>query len=189
MMKLSTEARSYAHTLFSRQQKEIAVDRDNQLRHIVATTDSSNPRLVEITSLLYEKHKQLLLAKVDSYLRAYRSCGLILDNDDEQEIRNELLEFTNSQFSFVLNFNGVNEHRMPRGGMGIDNVPEHLYNRFHSALDQAQDSLRAGKYEIALDANNPQVNVIRVNNNYGNIQQNGQNNSQTISRNSEDETK
>jgi hypothetical protein len=78
MMKLNTEARSYAHTLFCRQEKEIAVDRDNQLRHIVATVDSSNPRLVEITSLLYEKHKQLLLAKVDSYLRAYRSCGFIV---------------------------------------------------------------------------------------------------------------
>jgi hypothetical protein len=188
-MKLSTEARSYVHTLFCRQEKEIAIDRDNQMRHILATVDSSNPRLIEITSLLYEKHKQLLLAKVDSYLKAYRSSGFILDNDDEQEIRNELLDFTNSQFNYVLNFNGVNEHRMPRSGMGIDNVPEHLYNRFHSALDQAQHSLRAGKYEIAIDANKPQANVIKVNKNYGNIQQNGQNNSQTISRNSEDETK
>lgn len=123
-MKRSTEARSYAYTLFCQWEKEIAIDRDNQLQQILATADSSNPRLLEITSLLYEKHKQLLLAKVDPFLRAYRLYGYVLDTNDEKEIRIDLLNYTNEQFNYVLRLRGL---------MNIEcRVPDKLLKMFHS---------------------------------------------------------
>jgi hypothetical protein len=192
MMKLSTEARSYAHTLFGRQEKEITIDRDNQLRRIVASAGLANPKLPEITDLLYEKHKQLLLAKVDSYLKAYRSYRYILDDEDEQEIRNELLNLTTSQFNYVVSMKGVDKHRMPNSRQVIPNVPQHLFDRFHNALEQAEHHLRAGKYEIALEANKPETNTsysLTVEKNYGNIQQGGQGNTQNFNKDKEDEVK
>lgn len=183
-MKLSTEALSYAHAIFCQREKEISVDRQNQLRHILATASPTNPRIAEITDLLYEKHRLLLLAKVESYLTAYRTFGSMLDHEDKQAISNELLNITGDQLNFVLRLEGVKEHRMPTGSRPIDNVPQYLMDRFHIARDQAISRLQAGRFELIAEARkNPTqliTNAINIGgNNYAPIQQGGVNNRQS----------
>ena len=193
MMKLSTDARSYAHARFCQQEKEINVDRQNQLRHILTTTSLSNPRLAEITDLLYEKHKLLMLAKLESYLAAYRIFKTLLDIEDEKAISNELLNMTNEEHHFVLSLEGVREHRMPTGSRPIDNVPQYLMDRFHMAVEQAKNRLQAGRYELMVESQSPpghSANSIQIGgNNYGNIQQAGSGNTQSSTNRNVDEVK
>lgn len=192
MLKLSTDALSYAHAIYSRREREISVDRQNQLRHILIMASDSNPRIPEITDLLYEKHRLLMLAKVESYLTAYSLFGVPLDTDDMQQISNELLNITHNQLNYILSLEGVEEHRMPRGSRPIDNVPQYLMDRFHTARDQAMDRLRAGRFELIAEGqkrSQRSINSISIGgDNYGPIQQSGTGNIQSTVRN-DDEAK
>ena len=101
-MKLNTEALSYAHAIYCQRETEIFIDRQNELEHILVTVSPDNLRIPELTKLMYEKHRLLMLARVESYLEAYRLFNVPLDNDDMHEISNELLNITSDQHRFVL---------------------------------------------------------------------------------------
>lgn len=188
-MKLNTEALSYAGSLFRQREKAINIERTNRLHRILATATPDDPRLVDITELLYELQVELVLAKVESYLTTYRSHGLTLDYEDQQEIRNELQNLSHNYLNFVLRLEGVREHSMP-SHHAIRNVPEYVMNRFDNALEQARERLQAGAYEVNLEVEKQQAvsaSTINVGNNYGNIQQGGSGNTQSIR--SDDEAK
>jgi len=189
-MKLDTEGRSYASSLFRQRENAINVERSNRLRRILAAATPEDPCLIDITDLLYELQVQLLLAKVESYLTAYRNYGLILDYEDQKEIRNELQNLNGHYLNFVLRLEGVREHSMPSHHV-ISNVPEFVMYRFDNALEQATERLRAGAFELNLEVKRQQVAsapTINVGTNYGNIQQGGSGNTQSTNRN-DDEVK
>jgi hypothetical protein len=122
-MKLSTEALSYANAYFREQESRINADRYNQLEHILTTVTPDNPRIPELTKLMYEKHQLLMLAKVESYLATYRLFSIPLDHEDIKDISNELQDSTSRQFSFVMRLEGLRDHFTPTGSRDIDNVP------------------------------------------------------------------
>lgn len=190
-MKLSTEALSYARAIYCQRETEIFIDRQNELEHILVTVTLSNPRIPEITKLMYEKHRLLMLAKVESYLEAYRLFNTPLDHEDVHDISNELLNITSDQHRFVMRLEGLKGHWMPTGSRHIDNVPQYLMDRFHVAKEQAINRLRAGRVELIAEAQKRSEQLShRISiggDNYGNIQQDGSGNVQSIR--SDDEAK
>ncbi len=189
-MKLDIEGQSYAASLFRQRENAINVERSNRLRRVLIAATPEDPRLIDITDLLYELQVQLLLAKVESYLTAYKNYGLTLDHDDQKEIRSELQNLNGHYLNFVLRLEGVREHSMPSHHV-IKNVPELVMFRFDNALEQATERLRAGAFEVNLEVKREQVasaSTINVGTNYGNIQQGGSGNTQSTNR-SDDEAK
>lgn len=191
-MKLSTEALSYANAYFRQHESGINADRHNQLQRILTTVTPDDPRIPDLTELMYEKHRLLMFAKVDSYLAAYGLFNIPLDYEDIKDISNELQDITSSQFSFVMNLEGLRDHFTPTGSRDIDNVPQYLMNRFYQAQEQAIHRLQAGRIELIAEAKKGQAqpsNNITINGpNYGGIQQAGSGNTQTTGGNN-NETK
>ena len=185
-MKLNTEALSYAHAIYRQRETEIFIDRQNELEHILVTISPDNLRIPELTKLMYEKHRLLMLARVESYLEAYRLFNVPLDNDDMHEFSNELLNITSDQHRFVMRLDGLKDHWMPIGSRHIDNIPQYLMDRFHVAKEQAINRLRAGRVELMAEAQKGSAQTTHHisigGNNYGNIQQDGSGNSQSIKR-------
>lgn len=185
-MKLNTEALSYAHAIYCQRETEIFIDRQNELEHLLVTISPDNLRIPELTKLMYEKHRLLMLARVESYLEAYRLFNVPLDNDDMHEISNELLNITSDQHRFVMRLDGLKDHWMPIGSRHIDNIPQYLMDRFHVAKEQAINRLRAGRVELIAEAQKHSAHsthhISIGGNNYGNIQQDGSGNSQSIKR-------
>lgn len=183
-MKLNTEALSYAVSLFRQQENAINVERSNRMRRILAMATPEAPHLIDITELLYELQVRLLLAKIESYLTAYKNYGLMLDHEDQKEIRSELQNLSGHYLNFVLRLEGVREHSMP-SHHEIQNVPEVVMYRFDNALEQATERLRAGTFEVNLEVKRGQAasaSTINIETNYGNVQQGGSGNSQSIKR-------
>lgn len=191
-MKLSTEALSYAHAIYCQRETAIFIDRQNELEHILVTISPSNLRIPELTQLMYEKHRLLMLARVEAFLEAYRLFNTPLDHEDIHEISNELLNITSDQHRVVMRLDGLKDHWTPMGSRHIDNVPQYLMDRFHVAKDQAINRLRAGRVEVMAEVQKrsaqPSHHISIGGPNYGNIQQGGEGNTQTVDR-SDDEAK
>jgi hypothetical protein len=189
-MKLDSEGQSYAASLFRQQENAINVERSNRLRRILAAATPEDPRLIDITDLLYKLQVKLLLMKVESYVTAHRTYGLTLDYEDQKKIQDELRNLNGYYLNFVLSLEGVREHSMP-SHHAIRNVPEFVMYRFDNALEQATERLRAGMFEVNLEVKRQQVtsaSTVNVGTNYGNIQQGGSGNTQSTNRN-DDEAK
>jgi hypothetical protein len=184
MMKLNTEALSYAHAIYCQRETEIFIDTQKELEHIQVTVSPSNPRIPEITKLMYEKHRLLMLARVESYLEAYKLFNTSLDSDDIHNIAGELLNITSAHHGIVMRLEGLKDHWMPMGNRPIDNIPQYLMDRFHVAKDQAINRLRAGRVELIAEAQKrsgqPSHHISIGGDNYGNIQQDGNGNTQSI---------
>jgi len=184
-MKLNTEFRSYAQALYQQRQSELVVSRENRLRSILIEPADVDWRVNQITNAIYESHRELLCARVDSYLAAYRVNGLVLDKRDEQEILDELRNLNSTELDCGLRSRGLEDQWQPNADRAIPNVPQYLMDRFEMALNQASAKLRSGSVEISNDYNHNHAtqesrNTLVINgDNHGPIQQGGSGNIQT----------
>jgi len=184
-MRLNTEFRSYAQTLYHQRHSELVVSRENKLRSILIEAGDVDWRVNHITNAIYESHRELLCARVDSYLAAYRVSGLMLDKGDEQEILDELRNLNSTELDYGLRSKGLEDQWQPNADRAIPNVPQHLMDRFEMALNQACAKLRSGSLEISHDYNHNRAdqqptNTLMINgDNHGPIQQGGSGNIQT----------
>src|SRR5258706_9817185 len=148
-MKLNTEFRSYAQALYHQRHSELVVSREHKLRSILIEAADVDWRVNQITNAIYESHRELLCARVDSYLAAYRASGLVLDNGDEREILDELRNLNSIELDYNLRSKGLEGQWQPNADRAIPNVPQYLMDRFEMALNQATAKLRSGTMEIS----------------------------------------
>jgi hypothetical protein len=186
-MKLNLEFREYAQHLFQQRHSELVVNRENKVRNARIGIADVDAGINEITNALYEIHREVLLARVESYLSAYRKKLLIIDSEDEREILAELRNLNTTELDFALHSPGLEDHWTPNTNRAIPNVPQYLMNRFEMALSQAAARLRSGSLEIANEPrtttiDNERSNTIVIHgDNHAQIQQGGSHNAQIFS--------
>lgn len=184
-MKLNTEFRSYAQALYHQRHSELVVSRENRLRSILIEAGEVDWRVSQITNVLYETNRELLNARVDSYLAAYRASRLALDYGDEREILDELRNLSSTELDHSLRSKGLEDQWQPNADRAIPNVPQYMMDRFEMALTQASAKLRSGSLELSNDYNHksgpqePRNTLVINGDNHGPIQQGGSGNIQT----------
>jgi hypothetical protein len=192
-MKISPEAQVYAGALYHDFHRQNLQKRDWGLVALRAEAERKPTNIIQdIIMYLAECHKQILLARMESFVAAYRKEGLVIDAEDYNEIIDYLRTMTTSGLNSYLRDMRIPEFKDPETNETYYFIPQHLLNHLERVFDDVKVKFDIARHELVLDAKHrPSVSsqIHITGNNYGNIQQNGQNNSQIISRNSEDETK
>jgi hypothetical protein len=138
--------------------------------------------------------KRLVDARLDSYIRAYKQDDLLIDDEDKDEIIEELRRIMKNHLIWVTTDSTIREFRLPGTNQLIPNMESYMSARFERILGEAAIDLDFARNEMVMERKNrkpdlsPRHYNINVHgHNYGNIQQGGEGNTQTIYREKKDE--
>ena len=187
-MKLSEDAKMRADALLSKSTYEIAVWGEEDQRRIRTLRTQSNPQFNLVAKHYEERIRRAFMALIDAYVEGFRMDGSLIDDEDKDEIINEIRTMINSQHHHVSNSVVANRDFLhPYTGEKIPNMDEELRLRFQRLLGEAAIELNLARTQLVVEhkqrereRNARQGYRINMRDNYGNVQQGGENNSQTI---------
>jgi hypothetical protein len=186
-MKLSEDTKKYAESIYRKAFHQAAVDGEIERRKIRATATFSNPNIPQMSEHFISMAKRLMTAMIHSYVQAYKQDDLLIDDEDKDKIIEELKRIMNNHIRWVTTDSTIREFRLPNTGELIPNMESYMTSRFERVLGEAAIDLDFARNEMVLERKNrkPEMPITHYNiyvhgHNYGNIQQNGENNKQTI---------
>jgi hypothetical protein len=186
-MKLSEDANKYAESLYRKVFTQCAIDGEAERRKIRATATPSNPNIPQMSDHFVSLTKRLVYARLDSYVQAYKQDDLLIDEEDKDEIIEALRKIITNNTMWVTTDSTLREFRLPNTGELIPNLASYMTARFERILGEAAVDLDLARNQMVMERKNrkPDLSPTHYNihvhgHNYGNIQQGGENNSQTI---------
>jgi hypothetical protein len=193
MMKISPEAQGYAGALYHDRHRQNLQKRDWGLVFLRAEAKRKPTNIIQdIVMYLAESHKQTLLARMESFVAAYRKEGLVIDAEDYNEILDYLRTMTTSGLNSYLHDMRIPEFKDPETNETYYFIPQHRMNHLDRVFDDVRIKLDIARQELILDAKqrpNLSSQIHITGNNYGQIQQHGQGNIQILNKDTNDETK
>lgn len=188
-MKLSEEAKAYAESIYRKAFTQCAVDGETERRQIRARSTPSNPNISQMTDHFVSMTKRLVDARLDSYVQAYKQDDLLIDDEDKDAIVEELKRIIRNHMLWVTTDSTLREFRLPGRTELIPNIESHMTARFERSLGEAAVDLDLARKQMVMDRKNKKpdpasthYNVHVHGDNYGNIQQGGEGNSQSLNR-------
>lgn len=193
-MKLSEEAKKYAESIYRIAFHKAAVEGEKERRQIRATANFSNPNIPQMSDHLISLIKRLVDARLDSYLQAYKKEDLLIDEDDKDEIIEILRDMIKAQSRLISARGTFPEFWLPGGEIMIPNIEPYLMSRLEMLLGEAAYDLDHARNEMVMERKTRKTeqlithyNINVHGPNYGNIQQGGAGNIQTINQGNKDE--
>lgn len=186
-MKLSEESQKYSESIYRIAFHKVAVDSEKERRQIRSTANFSNPRIPQMSDHLVSLVKRLVDARLDSYIQAYKKEDLLIDEEDKDEIIEILRSLIKTQSRMISTRSIFPEFWLPGTDQLIPNIESYLTSRLEVLLGEAAYSLDLARNEMVMERKyrkpEPPAAHFNINvhgPNYGNIQQGGENNNQTI---------
>lgn len=193
-MKLSEEAKKYAESIYRIAFHKVAVEGERERREIRATANFSNPRIPQMSDHLVSLVKRLVDARLDSYIQAYKKEDLLIDEEDKDEIIEILRNLIKTQSLLITSRGTFPEFRLPGTDRLIPNIEPYLTSRLELLLGEAAYDLDFARNEMVMERKHrkPELPTTHYNinvhgPNYGNIQQGGEGNTQTLISNNDSE--
>jgi hypothetical protein len=187
-MKLSEEAKMRADALLSKSTYEIAVWIEEDQRRVRLLRTQSNPQFNLMAQHYEERIRRAFKGLINAYIEGYRLDESLIDDEDKDEIINEIRSMIDSQHHHVTNsVVASRDFAHPYTGEKIPNMDEELHMRFQLLLGEAAIELNLARTQLivehrqrAREKSRGDSYQINMRDNYGNIQQGGENNGQTI---------
>lgn len=187
-MKLSEEAKMRADALLSKSTYEIALWIEEDQSRIRGLRTPSNPQLNLMAQHYEERIRRGFKALINAYVEGYRIDESLIDDEDKDEIINEIRTMIDSQHHQVTNSVVASRDFLnPYTGEKVPGLDEELGMRFRNLLGEAAIELNLARTQLVVERRQRkrerttgQHYQINMRDNYGNIQQGGENNSQTI---------
>lgn len=186
-MKLSEEAKAYAESVYRKAFTRCAIDGEAERRQIRATATLGNPKIAQMSDHFVSLTKRLIDAKLDSYVQAYKQDDLLIDDADKDEIIEELRGIVKNNIMWVTTVSTLREFRIPGSSEMIPNIESYMTARFERTLGEAAVDLDLARKQMVMDRKNKKPDPVSTHynvhvhgDNYGNIQQGGQGNSQSL---------
>lgn len=187
-MKLSEEAKAYAESIYRKAFTQCAIDGEAERRQIRARSTPSNPNISQMSDHFVSMTKRLVDARLDSYVQAYKQDDLLIDDEDKDAIVEELKRIIKNHIMWVTTDSTLREFRLPGSTELIPNLESYMTPRFERSLGEAAVDLDLARKQMVMDRKNKKpdpasthYNVHVHGDNYGNIQQGGEGNSQSLS--------
>lgn len=191
-MKLSEEATAYAESIYRKAFTQCAIDGEEERRQIRANTAPANPNTAPMANDFVNLTKRLIDAKVQSYVQAFEQDGLLIDEEDKDEVIKELKHILRNNTIWVTTDCTLREFRLPGNTELIPNIESYMTARFERILGEAVVDLDLARKKMVMDRKNRKTELssthyrIHVHgDNLGNIQQGCHDNSQFFNRSSE----
>lgn len=197
-MKLSEEATEYAESIYRKAFTQCALDGESERRQIRATSSLANLNISKMTDHFVGLTKRLVSARLDSYVQAYKQDDQLIDEEDKDEIIDELKRIIRNNTIWVTTDFTLREFRLPGNTELIPNIESYMTARFERILGEAAVDLDLARKQIVMDRKNKRTdpstthyNIQVYGANYGNIQQGGEDNCQslTVAYRNDDENK
>jgi len=198
-MKLSEDGKKWADALLSKSTYEIATWAEEDHRRVVAGATKSNPNFPQMTEHYVERMRRSILALVNAYVEGYKVDGTLIDEEDKDEILEQVRGMIKTRLHHFANSSTNRDFRNPYTGERIPNMDSHLAGKFDRLLGEAAIELNLARNKMAIEqkrkAAMPEEKpgsvhyTTNVGNNFGGIQQGGQNNTQNVTVNAEFEAK
>ncbi len=187
-MKLSEEAKMRADALLSKATYEIAVWGEEDQQRIRTLRTPSNPQLNLMAKHYEERIRRAFKALINAYVEGYRVDESLIDDEDKDEIINEIRTMIDSQHHHVTNsVIASRDFLNPYTGEKVPGLDEELRMRFRNLLGEAAIELNLAGTQLIVEHKQRerersirQHYQINMRDNYGNIQQGGENNSQSV---------
>lgn len=187
-MKLSEEAKAFAESIYRKAFTQCAIDGETERRQIRARSTPSNPNISQMSDHFVSMTKRLVAARLDSYVQAYKQDDLLIDDEDKDAILEELKRIIRNHIMWVTTDSTLREFRLPGSTELIPNIESYMTARFERSLGEAAVDLDLARKQMVMDRKNKKpdpasthYNVHVHGDNYGNIQQGGEGNSQSLS--------
>jgi hypothetical protein len=187
-MKLSEEARAYAESIYQKAFSECAINGEAERRQISARATLSNPNISQMSDHFVSLTKRLIDARLNSYVEAYKQDELLIDDEDKDEIIEELKRIIRTNTIWVTTGSTLREFGLPGNPELIPNFASYMTARFERTLGEAAVDLDLARRRMVMDRKNKKPDLpatyysIHVQgDNYGNIQQGGESNNQSLS--------
>jgi hypothetical protein len=197
MMKLSEDGKKWVNALLSKSTYEIALWIEEDHRRVVAIATKSNPAFPQMTAHYIERARRSMMALLNAYIEGYKVDEALIDDEDNEEILEEVRVLLQRQLHHLKTSATNRDFRNPYTGERIPNIETHLAARIDSLIGEAAIELNLARNKMVIEQkkkaalskeNFSSINYTTyVENNYGNIQQGGENNNQTINSNKEPE--
>jgi hypothetical protein len=187
-MKLSEEAKAFAESIYRKAFTQCAIDGETERRQIRARSTPSNPNISQMSDHFVSMTKRLVAARLESYVQAYKQDDLLIDDEDKDAILEELKRIIRNHIMWVTTDSTLREFRLPGSTELIPNIESYMTARFERSLGEAAVDLDLARKQMVMDRKNKKLdpasthyNVHVHGDNYGNIQQGGEGNSQSLS--------
>lgn len=187
-MKLSEEAKAFAESIYRKAFTQCAIDGETERRQIRARSTPSNPNVSQMSDHFVSMTKRLVAARLESYVQAYKQDDLLIDDEDKDAILEELKRIIRNHIMWVTTDSTLREFRLPGSTELIPNIESYMTARFERSLGEAAVDLDLARKQMVMDRKNKKpdpasthYNVHVHGDNYGNIQQGGEGNSQSLS--------
>jgi hypothetical protein len=194
MMKLSEEAKKWAEALMHKDHYQVALWSEKDIARIRAARTQSNPLFNQIIAHHEESVRRTFTYIINAYVEAYKMDGSLIDDEDKDEIIEFIKDMINRRLHHITNSVVGRDFYHPYTGEKIPNLESQLAGHFDRLMGEAAVDLNLARNQLVVKQKqrareeklrSNQINV--YGHNYGNIQQGGEGNSQTINPNSEGE--
>jgi len=193
-MKLSEEAKKWAEALMHKDHYQVALWSEKNINRIRAARTLSNPLFNQIIAHHEESLRKTFTYIINAYVEAYKMDESLIDDEDNDEIIQFIKDMINSRLHHVTNSVVGRDFYHPYTGEKIPDLESQLSGHFDRLLGEAAIELNLARNQLVLEqkqrAKEDRMRANQINiygHNYGNIQQGGENNSQSINRVDKDE--
>jgi len=151
-MRLSNEAKDYVESLYSQKMDEVSKTREYDIGQIQVSFYQSpgSIKYEKLNQVSAEKFRELVMARAQAYIEAYRLDGRLLDEAEVKELAAELTHIAEVQVGHALVELGYeSKFSGPQAGLS-EQFKEDLKRRYDKAVGEAISELRRAMTYTAL---------------------------------------
>jgi hypothetical protein len=187
MMKLSEDAKKLAESLMSKDHYQVALWSEGDISRVRASRTQSNPKFNELITHHEENVRKTFTYIINAYAKGYEMDNSLIDDEDKDEIIEFIKDMINRRLHHITNSVVGRDFYHPYTGEKIPNLDSQLAGRFERLLGEAAVELNFKRNQMVLEqkrrARDEQLRANQINiygHNYGNIQQGGSRNTQSV---------
>ena len=186
-MKLSEDAKKLAESLMSKEHYQVALWSEGDLKQIRASRTQSNRRFNELIAHHEEVVRKTFTHIINAYAKGYEMDNSLIDDEDKDEIIEFIRGMIDRRLHHITNSVVGHDFHNPYTGEKIPNLDTQIAGHFERLVGEAAVELDFRRNQMVMEqkqrAREEQLRANQINiygHNYGNIQQGGEGNKQTI---------
>jgi len=182
-MKLSSDAKARVDALLTRRNYQEALWSEKEHSRVRQTVTQSNPRFGALIDFHVEATQRGFKMIIECYLEGYRMDGILIDEEDREEIITLIREMIERRIHDIINRKGNSDFLHPYTGERFPNLDSEITMRLKRVIGEGTMELDVARTELMIElskrSNQSTSYNVTIQNLHGGVQQ-GPNNSQNF---------
>jgi hypothetical protein len=173
-MKLSPEAKDRVDALITRDNYQLALWSEREHSRVRQTVSQSNPRFGELIAYHVEATRRWYKMIIESYVAGYRMDGILIDEEDREEIVILIKEMVERRTHDIINRKGNPDFLHPTNGNRFPNIDYQLTQELKRVLAEGIMELDVARTELVIEQKKktlPATYNLTIENAHGPVQQ------------------